>query len=90
MQEMVSVEQLDLAVTARPNPSSSSFAVRVNAPQDKGAVLLRVMDINGKVIEQHTVAAGSNLVIGSSWKPGTYILEIQQNGSRKTSKLIKY
>ena len=90
MQEMVSVEQLDLTITARPNPSSSSFAVRVNAPQDKGAVSLRVMDINGKVIEQHKVAARSTLVIGSSWKPGTYILEIQQNGSRKTSKLIKY
>lgn len=88
--EMPATEQLDFTVTANPNPSSSFFTVRVNAQQDKGAVLIRVRDINGRVVEQHTVAPRSTLVVGSSWIPGTYILEIQQNGSRKTTKLIRY
>lgn len=83
-------EQLDFTVTAMPNPSPSAFTVQVNAQQDKGAVIIRVWDNNGRVVEQHTVAARSTLVIGNSWVPGFYILEIQQNSSRKTTKLIRY
>ncbi|MEO5946085.1 MAG: reprolysin-like metallopeptidase [Chitinophagaceae bacterium] len=90
-QEVVqTTEQLDFSVTAMPNPSPSAFTVQVNAQQDKGAVHIRVWDNNGRVVEQHTVAARSTLVIGNSWVPGFYILEIQQNSSRKTTKLIRY
>ena len=89
-EEMQATEQLDFNVTALPNPSSSAFTVHVNAKQNNGSVLIRVTDINGRVVEQHTVAARSTVVIGSSWIPGTYILEIQQNKSRKTTKLIRY
>ncbi len=89
-QQMQATEQIDFTVTAMPNPSPSAFTVRVNAQQDKGAVFIRVRDINGRVVEQQTVAARSTIVIGNTWIPGTYILEIQQNGVRKTTKLIRY
>jgi hypothetical protein len=88
--EMQATELLDFTVTAMPNPSPSAFTVQVNAQQDKGAVTIQVIDASGRVVEQHTVAARSTLVIGSSWLPGTYILNIQQKGSRKTTKVIRY
>lgn len=88
--EMQVVAPLDITVSALPNPSATAFTVQVQAPQDKGAVVLRVMDMSGRVVERHTVAANTTLVLGRAWRRGTYVLEIQQNGVYKTIKLIRY
>ena len=79
-----------LSLTAFPNPTNSHFILKVESDDLKDLMLVRIMDISGRVIKVFTeVSPGQTLEIGAEYRPGVYIAEVTQGDRRKQIKLIK-
>ena len=76
------------AVTLFPNPSSNEFSIRNNTASHQD-IQYRLLDLNGKLLQQGKLASGSTQHIGSQLKPGVYFIEFLQNGTRTIRKLVK-
>ncbi|MGN6248634.1 MAG: T9SS type A sorting domain-containing protein [Ginsengibacter sp.] len=78
-----------LSVKVLPNPTSYYFTAGLQS-LSKESVSMVVTDITGRVIEQRTnIAANSTIQFGSSYRPGTYIVQFLQGTDKVTLKLIK-
>jgi uncharacterized protein len=78
-----------LTVTATPNPSSSYFTLTTRSNSDK-ALLLKMMDATGRVVESRlNVAANGTLQIGSKLPAGIYFVEVIQGTQKEMVKLLK-
>jgi uncharacterized protein YjdB len=77
----------DFNVKVFGNPSSTLFNVAVIGSNDK--VVMRVVDISGRLVETRTMNGNSNVQFGMDLRPGTYYAEFIQGNSRKTVTLIK-
>jgi hypothetical protein len=78
-----------LSLSAYPNPSVSSFTVKIESGLT-GTISLRVLDIQGRIIEQRQQLLPNQVLnIGSHYKPGVYIVELQQGSNKQQLKLIK-
>lgn len=67
-----------LVMTARPNPSVSSFTLNLSA-SEQAPVTLRVVDLLGRVIEvRSNVAPNGTFVIGHNYRPGVYFVQAVQ------------
>jgi hypothetical protein len=78
-----------------PNPSSSNFTVNIKPEVNAGVVsndpvLVRVLDLQGRVVKTFKATAYQTLSFGSDLKSGAYMLEIRQGKSVKTSRLVKF
>jgi hypothetical protein len=83
--------RLNVSLQARvmPNPSSSSFTVSLEGEPGK-SLQLRVTDVLGRLVESRSnVQPNTQLKVGQNWKPGIYILQVQQGQESKTIKLVK-
>jgi hypothetical protein len=79
-----------LQITASPNPSNYTFNVTISGGDAQESVLLRVINTQGKVVEQRqNLRSGQTLQIGEGYTAGMYIIEIQQGSERKTIKVVK-
>jgi hypothetical protein len=79
----------EIYVNIMPNPSMKYFNMVINN-RSAEAVMVRISDASGKLVEIHEkVAATGILQLGHAWKPGTYFAEVIQRNSRKTVKMIK-
>lgn len=75
---------------AYPNPSSSQFNVQIESSNRNEKIQLRVMDMNGRVIEVfNNLSANQSLKLGGNYRPGMYVVEMIQGDERKQLKLIK-
>jgi hypothetical protein len=75
---------------AYPNPSTSQFTVNVQSSNREEKIQVRVMDLNGRVVELfNNLSANQSLQIGANYRPGMYIVEMIQGNERKQLKLIK-
>jgi hypothetical protein len=82
-------QPLDLQVKALPNPSQSSFQLNITG-NGKGAIQLRVTDLQGRIMEARKLEGTMQQIkLGDNWQNGTYILEITQGTERKTIQLVK-
>ena len=78
-----------LKATAFPNPSSSQFTLNITS-SNHGKISLQVMDITGKVVETRTeLPPNKTIQVGSSLKPGVYLLEVKQGMKRIQMKMVK-
>jgi hypothetical protein len=77
-----------LSVRVLPNPSTSHFTLQLSSAK-RERVTIRVMDMLGRVVETRTVATGTNVQIGHTYRPGTYLAEVVQGAEKLTLKLIK-
>ena len=77
-----------LAVNVMPNPSAESFTLNVSSDPD-APLILRVIDISGRVIERKNLTANQTIKIGERYRPGMYLAEIIQGNERKIMKLVK-
>jgi hypothetical protein len=83
-------EGLDvLDVNVNPNPSSGDFRLSVKSADDKTAVVLRVYNGAGQVVETIRVNPSKVIVFGSGLKAGVYMVEATQGPNRKMVKLVK-
>jgi hypothetical protein len=74
---------------ASPNPTRSYSTLQLSNI-NSGAVNLRVTDILGRVVEsKQNLVPGQTLRIGSSYRPGIYIVEVRQGNTIKQIKLVK-
>lgn len=80
---------LDFNINAYPNPSKNEFNVQISSTDVTTPVSIKVMNIDGKVLEQRIINDSSYQQLGKNWNPGLYILEVLQGKSRKTVKLVK-
>jgi hypothetical protein len=77
-----------LAIVAMPNPSAKGFILNVTG--DAGSqLMLRVIDISGRIIETKNVTSNQSTRIGDNYRAGMYFAEVVQGNERKIVKLIK-
>ncbi len=86
VQETVSTENFN--VNVYPNPSNNYFNLKTTS-SDNTQIMLRVFDLQGKMIKATSVNANEISTIGNEFKPGVYILELVQGKVRQTKKIIK-
>jgi hypothetical protein len=80
-----------LGLTVYPNPSSMYFTLKIESPKTKEKVSLRILDLNGRPVEQrNNLNPGQVIVIGNNYKAGIYFVELLQGTERKMLKLVKY
>jgi hypothetical protein len=77
-----------LAIVAMPNPSTKNFSLNV-VGDSKSQLILRVMDISGRIIEAKNVTSGQTVKIGDNYRTGVYFAEVIQRGQREIVKLVK-
>ena len=74
---------------ASPNPSKSSFRMNITSSNHSERIKVKVVDAFGRVVEVIQVVANQQFELGRSYKPGVYIVELEQGKERKQLKLIK-
>jgi hypothetical protein len=78
-------------LTAYPNPSSTHFTLRIQSTKTKDKVSLRIMDLDGRPVEQkNNLIPGQVVLLGDNYRAGIYFVEVIQGTERKMLKLIKY
>ncbi len=70
-----------------PNPASELLNIQIPSAND--ITTLKIYDILGKAIFEHTLNTPSNLIDVSHMAPGVYLLSFQSGKSSKTVKFIK-
>jgi hypothetical protein len=73
-----------------PNPVEDELTIEIPA-QYESAFIYRLFDINGKLLVQSSVFAGSHKLYMHSYAAGTYILQItnMSSGEQINSKMLK-
>ncbi|MDQ3278667.1 MAG: PA14 domain-containing protein, partial [Bacteroidota bacterium] len=77
-----------LSIKVLPNPSPSQFTLQVGAAAGE-RVTIRIMDMLGRIVETKTTAANTSVQVGSTYRPGTYLVQVVQGGEKVTLKLVK-
>jgi len=92
--DIVSIEEVESSetyFTIYPNPSDGELNIEFT-PEIAGSVQIQLMDVNGKLIQQHFIYAttGSNLVLvdAQDIAPGMYFINMIQQGIKATEKLV--
>ena len=76
-------------VSARPNPSASSFIINLQGGENS-PVSIRVFDVLGRVVEvRANMAVNSSFTIGQAYRPGVYYVEAIKGSERRRLTLIK-
>lgn len=78
----------ELEVHIFPNPSSSVFQLNVKSNKNNN-IQMKLYNAAGVVLLKKQFNAGSVIRFGDDLKPGTYLIEIIQDGQRKVSKIVK-
>jgi hypothetical protein len=77
-------------VKAYPNPTTSQFNVKLESPDSKTSMTIRVIDLFGKVIEmKRGLMAEQTFQLGANYRPGMYFIELTQGDKRRIVKVVK-
>lgn len=72
------------------NPSTNFFTVRLKSAQPNLPIAMRIMDLQGRLIEQRqSVMPNSTLQFGHAYAAGQYVVEWIQGTERKVVQLVK-
>jgi len=71
------------------NPSSTRFTVGVNGFSSGEAIVLRVVDVHGRIVEQRSVRSGQRVHIGGALRAGAYLVQALQGNAVASETLIK-
>ena len=76
-------------VKALPNPSGHYFNISISG-NATGKILLRVVDVYGREIEQRSnLSYGQTIQLGEGYNTGVYFVEIKQGSQRRFAKIVK-
>ena len=75
-------------VKVYPNPSTGVFNVEVQSP-DNESVLIKVVDMQGRLVNSIKANPNTNIKIGWELRPGIYFLEVTQGDNKKYIKILK-
>ncbi|SDB42866.1 Por secretion system C-terminal sorting domain-containing protein [Flavobacteriaceae bacterium MAR_2010_188] len=73
-----------------PNPSNSTFNIKLNSPDNISEVNVNVFDLSNKLVHTAKVTANTEYSFGENLQSGIYIVKISQGQSNQSVKLIKY
>lgn len=76
------------AITIAPNPSTSSFKLTVNSFSTQ-VIHVRLLDISGKQIKAMSFTSNQPIIFGTDLRAGIYMLKIEQDGKRRTERIVK-
>jgi len=79
-----------LDVKVFPNPTTSSFDLRVTDGGSKSAIQARVFDLQGRMMKTIQLNPNENISLGAEFKPGVYMLEVLKGTEKKVLRLVKY
>ena len=79
----------DMNVKVYPNPTTNNFNVQVLSAGTEQSVV-RVMDLQGRVLKTMNVSANETVNLGSDLRAGAYIVEVRQGNSVKTTRVLKF
>lgn len=76
---------IDALVEVYPNPVSHLLKIRAH----EGFVMVRLLDVQGRVLYHSDTAAAEHTIDVYSYKPGLYILEVEGDGFRRVNRILK-
>jgi len=79
----------DMNIKVYPNPTTNNFNVQVLSGGTEVSVV-RVMDLQGRVLKTMQVSANETVNLGSDLRAGAYIVEVRQGKSVKTTRVLKF
>lgn len=83
------LEQAPLSVQVQSNPSRNHFTLVLHSGSD-APVQLRVADVAGRTVEVRSqLRANGSLQLGGHYTPGVYYVQLLQNGTPLSIKLVK-
>ena len=77
-------------ISVFPNPTSSSFYLNANSINATRKIRCRLINVQGKCIQQMDVNSNSTISFGNGLPSGIYLLEIADGKKSKSIRLIKY
>ena len=80
--------EIPFNVKVYPNPSMGIFNVEVQSTE-KESVSIRVVDMQGRLVNSMKANPNTNMKIGWELRPGIYFLEVTQGDNKKYIKLLK-
>lgn len=86
---LITDNEKNLDIRVYPNPTSNIFRVNLQMTEITN-ISARLLDIQGRILEQWRNLKGSEFGFGEKLLPGTYFLEIQQGQRKFTKKLVKF
>lgn len=78
-----------LKVTVLANPSHSYFTLNTQSGSDEPLMVVTFDAVGREIEKRRNVAANGTLMLGESYRPGSYFTEVRQGTRRVTLKLIK-
>lgn len=82
MARMASIAEM----TAFPNPFNTEFTIKLPT-QD--TALITLFDMNGRVVNKHSVNQTSEVTLGRSLTKGVYIVQVEQGEETQVFKMVK-
>ncbi len=73
-----------------PNPTASSFKLQVIDNVSMSRINIKVLDVQGRLIKTLRLNPNETVTLGSDFKPGVYMLEVNQGGVKKVVRVVKY
>ena len=77
-------------ISVFPNPTSSSFYLNAHSINATRKIRCRLINVQGKCIQQMDVNSNSTISFGNGLPSGIYLLEIADGKKSKSIRLIKY
>jgi len=82
-------DQSLISMKANPNPSVLNFTITILSPEQNSSIRLKVLDLQGRTIEERTTLANSKIILGESYNSGIYIIQARQGNYIQHLKLVK-
>jgi hypothetical protein len=80
----------DFAVSSWPNPSKTSFNVKVRTLDRNNTIQISVYDMSNKLIHTKSIKPDQEYNFGKELEGGVYIVKIEQAGKLKSVRVVKY
>ncbi len=80
---------LSLGVSVYPNPTTSSFKVKVKAVSAE-KLHIKLMDMAGRYLKLYQIMPGEDLNFGNELRAGVYMIEVTQGNLKSVERLMKF
>jgi hypothetical protein len=78
-----------LVASAFPNPTTTSFNLKVQSSDMNRQVEVRIVDVQGRHLSKTMVMPGETIQMGSDLTPGTYMVHVVQGKQSRVVRVIK-
>jgi hypothetical protein len=82
-----SFQKMDLKIL--PNPTTTEFNIQLLSPS-KEIANIKVMDLQGRVIQTLKTKSFDKINVGNNFKPGVYLIEVKQGSQKMTYRAVKF